>query len=281
MTETTCRCGQPTRDAAYVCETCADRLAVALGEVPWLAEELEVSITRQRAIPNEGKGSSSATCSCDDDDDDCPHGVLPWRDEASEARRTLHGLLAMWARFCEEEHVRHSSPRTRDLDEHDDNLPALSRWLLWRVDGLTWHEIGPEAVDEITDAVAECHRMIDRRPDRWYAGPCTAETEDGHCGADLYARRATGEVKCRECGAVYDVESRRRWLLDEAEDRLADAATVARAVSWLGAEPLNPERVRKWAERGRIAIKGHDGKRPLYRIGDAIDLLAGDTTRAS
>lgn len=269
MSETTCRCGQPTRDAAYVCETCADRLSRALGDVPALVDELEVTITKQRALPTEGGSAASET-------------ALPWHEKAADARRALHGLLAMWSRFCEEEHVRHSSPRVRPLDEHDDNLVALSRWLLWRVDGLTLHDIGPEAVEEITDAVAECHRIIDRRPDRWYAGPCTETTDDlRECGADLYARRTVGEVRCRDCGAVYDVEKRRRWLLDEAEDRLADAATVARAVSWLGAEPLNPGRVRKWAERGRITAKGHDGRRPLYRIGDAIDLLASDTTRAS
>ena len=35
--------------------------------------------------------------------------------------------------------------------QHDlpaDNLVALSRWLLWRVDGLGLHDIGPEAVAE-------------------------------------------------------------------------------------------------------------------------------------
>jgi len=142
-------------------------------------------------------------------------------------------------------------------------LPALGR-----------HDIGPDAVDEITDAVADCRRVIDRAPERWYAGPC-------ECGADLYAKRRTGIVTCRECGHEYDVEARREWLLAEAEDRLANAATIARAVSWLGAEPLTSATVRKWAQRGRLLAKGHDGRGPLYRIGDAIDLLAKESTKAS
>lgn len=262
-----CRCGRPTRDAAYVCDTCADALSIALGDVTWLDEELETTITRQRGIPTEGGGSSSTET------------ALPWHEKASDARRNLHGLLATWCRFCDEEDVRNQSP----LDGLPaDNLQAMSGYLLWRVDGLTLHDIGLEAVDEITNAVAECERLIDRRPDRWYAGPCTnqpVEGLDATCQADLYAKRATGSVECRQCGAVYDVAQRRTWLLAEAEDRLADATTVARALSWLGAEALTPARIWKWAERGRIVVKGHDGKRPLYRIGDAIDILANDTQK--
>lgn len=260
-----CRCGRPTRDKAFVCDSCADSLTRSLGDIPWLAEELETTITKQRGIPTEGGSSSSET-------------ALPWHEKAADARRNLHGLLATWCRFCDEEDVRNSSPMTGlPVDE----LEAMSRWLLWRVDGLTFHDIGLEAVDEITNAVAECERLIDRRPDRWYAGPCVNNSEVAVCGADLYAKRTTGDVRCRSCGAVYDVAERRAWLLAEAEDRLADATTVARAVSWLGAEALTPSRIWKWAERGRILAKGHDGRRPLYRIGDAIDLLADDTRKVS
>lgn len=265
---TTCRCGRETRDDAYVCEACADSLAKALGDVPWLNDELEVTITRQRAIPTEGGSRSTET-------------PLPWHDAAAEVRRTLHGLLATWVRFCAEDQVRHQAATDR-LPE--DNLPSMSRWLLWRVDGLALHDIGPEAVDEITDAVAACHRVIDRRPDRWYAGPCTAEDESGggECGTDLYALRSTGIVECRKCETAYDVAERRKWLLAEAEDRLAPAAEIARAVSWLGALPLTADRVRQWAARDRLVAKSHDARgRALYRIGDAIDLLAADTTERS
>lgn len=255
-----CRCGRPTRDTLTACDACLDELAVALGDVAWLADELETTIARLRGLPTEGGSRSSET-------------PLPWHEKAGDARRHLHGLLGTWARFCDEKGVTHQSP-TDGLP--DDNLAALSRWLLWRVDGLARHDIAAEAIDEITSAVASCRSVIDRRPDRWYAGPCVGE----ECGADLYAYRTTGDVTCRNCAAVYDVAARRTWLLAEAEDRLANASDIARAVSWLGAEPLKPERVWKWAERGRIIAKGHDGKSPLYRIGDAIDLLAGDTARA-
>jgi hypothetical protein len=244
--------------------SCADDLAKALGDVPWLTEELEVTISRQKGVDYRnvggGKGGKKAS--------ERPSPVV-WG--ASEARVHLRALLVSWSRFCHDEHVRNSSPSD---DLPTDDLVSMSRYLLWRVDGLTLNEIGSDAVDEITSAVAHCHRLIDSRPDRWYAGPCNAETDGRECGVDLYAKSIKGDVRCEACAAVYDVAARRSWLLAAAEDRLADAATIARSVSWLGTLPLNAARVRKWAERGRIVAKAHDGEKPLYRIGDAIDLLA-------
>lgn len=255
-----CRCGRPTRDGADVCDTCADTFARALGDVPWIDEQIEITMSGQRALPTEGAARGTET-------------PLPWNEAAGDARRTLHGLLVTWVRFCEEERVPHQSPKD---GLPDDNLPALSRWLLWRVDGLARRDIGAEAVDEITNAVAACHRVIDRRPDRWFAGACNAITElGGECGESMYAISTSGNVKCHRCGALHDIGARRDWLLSEAEDHLADAVTISRAISWLGAERLSAALVRKWAERGRIVAKGHTpGGRPLYRIGDIMDLMA-------
>lgn len=266
MSTTTCTvCGKPTRDDAYACEDCLTSLAKALGEVPWTIEQLEITQTRQRGLPTEGGPRGTET-------------PLPWHEAASAARKALHGTLSTWVRVCIEEHVRNSSPHA--LWPKDDPV-SMSRWLLWRVDGLAFHEAVGEVLAEIEDAVAQCSRIVDRRPDRWYAGQCTTDLDDGAtCYADLYAKARTGVVVCQACKAAHDVEKRREILLAAAEDQLADAATISRAVSWLGAEPLTASRVRKWAERGRILAKGHDGTRPLYRIGDAIDLLARDTTQA-
>ena len=55
MSETECRrCGRPARDAAYYCEECGNALSVALGEIPWLDEELEVTISGQRGRATTG-----------------------------------------------------------------------------------------------------------------------------------------------------------------------------------------------------------------------------------
>src|SRR5689334_20695038 len=99
-----CRCGRPTRDAAYGCDACGDDLARALGDVPWLDEELEVTITRQQGIDYRrsggGKGGKKPA-----------ERPLPGNWTASEARTHLKALLVLWTRLCDEEDVRSSDPR--------------------------------------------------------------------------------------------------------------------------------------------------------------------------
>lgn len=266
-----CRCGRPTRDEAYCCDDCLQSLSVALGEVPWLDEELEVTISGQKGATYNGNTSRGA------------ERPSPVHWGASEARGHLKALLVSWALFSVQEGVRNQSPQ-QELPT--DDLVALSRWLLWRVDGLGLHDIGPEAVDEITSAVAHCHRLIDRPADKLYAGRCTGDLEeDGgiiECPEDLWVRVGSKDVTCRRCGTSWDVSDRRKWLLDQAEEVLATAVEISRAVSWLGTEPLTADRVRQWATRDRIITRGHDRTgRPLYRVGDAIDLLAKSATKGA
>lgn len=260
----TCNCGKPTRDDAYVCDGCLTALARALGDVPWLVEQLEITMTKARGVDYSAMGGSASS-----------ETPLPVDARALEASRNLRHVLVTCVRFCTEEDIRHQSPNP---NHPEDTIVAMSRWLLWRVDGLAFNDMAAEEIAHVTAATDRCWRVIDRPADKWYAGPCITEFEGIKCGTDLYAKAASGDVECRTCGATYDVAGRRKWLLDSAQDFLADAATLARSVSWLGAQPLNATRVRKWAERGRIVAKGHDGTRPLYRIGDAIDLLAKEAS---
>lgn len=272
MTDQTCTCGRPTRDVAYVCETCIDNLARDLGEIPWLEDELETTTTRQQGINYAGATSKGA---------EIPSPVH-WG--AADARRHLTELLASWVLFCSETHVANQSP--------DQTLPApelvpMSRWLLWRLDGLALVDIGPEIIDELTNAIAKCRRVIDRPADKLYAGRCDSEYDAGEgqivtCPEDLYVRVGAKVVNCQTCGTPSDIPQRRARLLKEAEEVLATAVEISRAVSWLGTEPLTADRVRQWASRDRLLARGHDKDgRPMYRVGDAIDLLSGTTKRGA
>lgn len=252
-----CRCGRSTRDHAYVCEDCLGDLSRALGDIPWLTEELETTLTHTRGVDYRRLGGSKAT-----------ETRLPMHQKAGDLLDELRAILRSWVKFCAEDGITHQSPSVALPRDHP---VSMSRWLMWRVDGLAWHELGPEAVTEITGIVTRGTKTIDRPADSWFAGPCD------NCEEDLYAKAQTGDVKCRNCEQTYDIQARREWLLSEAEDRLANATDLARAVSWLGSAPLTAARVWKWSERGRIVAHGHDGRSPLYRIGDAIDLLASDT----
>lgn len=253
-----CRCGRPTRDGADVCDTCADTFARALGDVPWIDEQIEITMSGQRALPTEGAARGTET-------------PLPWNEAAGDARRTLHGLLVTWVRFCEEEHVPHQSPKD---GLPDDNLPALSRWLLWRVDGLARRDIGAEAVDEITDAVAACHRVIDRSPQREFVGPC-------QCGKDLYRRAAASTVTCQSCGERYDPEAMLAWMQGQIMGRLVTAREGAGLLAKFGL-PVALNTVKQWPKRGRIAPHGKDAKgEATYLFDDLVTLAAKGGARSA
>lgn len=265
MTETICTCGKPTRDAAYVCDTCAEALSVALGEIPWLDEELEVTITKRKGIDYRrvggGKGGTLEQPS-------------PPEWNASSARTHLKGVLVAWVKFCAEEHVRHSSPHP---GIPTDDLTAISRWLMWRVDGLALHDIGPEAVDEITSAVAHCHRLIDRPADRQYLGVCD-ECEGGR----LYARPGGSWAKCNNCEAATNAEQLRGKLLTELDDRLCTAAEIARLSTYLGLRADREsvrKRINQWHTRGVIASESMF-EEPAFRFGPVYDRLLADEYQA-
>jgi len=249
---TTCRCDRPTRDDAYVCDDCADELGRALGDVTWLVEELETTITKQRGKTESGGGGASA------------EKPLPYHEAAAEALRNLRALLVLWVRFCSEEGVRSSDPRD-GLPE--DNLPAMSRWLLWRVDGLTLHDIGPEAHDEITNAVATCRRVIDRAPERQYVGPCA-------CGRDLYRKPGAQVVRCRFCEAEYDADALTNSLRDQIMGRLVTAREGATLLSRFDLETKQAT-IDKWRERKRLVERGHNTRgHRLYLFDELLTLAA-------
>lgn len=264
MNETICRCGKPTKDHASFCDDCGDLLARALGDVPWLTEELEVTITRQKGVDYRGVGGGKGGKK----PAERPSPVV-WG--ASDARTHLKALLVSWALFCQAEDVRNSSPYP---GLPDDNLPALSRWLMWRVDGLALNEIGADAVEEITSAVAHCHRLIDRPADRQYLGRCGEED----CPGRLYARPGSDVARCDDCGTPVQADTLREGLLAELDDRLCTASEIARLSTYLGLK-ADREQVRKrinqWAKRGLARHPSVTGE-TVFRFGEVYARLVAD-----
>lgn len=263
-------CGWPIHDHGYLCDTetthgrdhtgCRDLLARDLGDVAALAEELEVNLTRQ-ARRGERSGGRSAEV------------PLPFDYRASEDTYVLRTCLSAWCRVVTEQR---GEPVAGPVDDTPASMAAL---LLRNLPWIVRNPLAPEAYDEITYAVRVTRRVIDRAEDRSYAGTCGAETSGEACTDELWARPKAATVVCRTCGAEHDVAERRTWLLDAVEDRLAPASLIAAAVTRLG-QPVTSERVRQWARRGRIVARGHEGdERPLYRVGDVLDLLAGEAAR--
>lgn len=256
MTTECKNCGKPTRDAAYSCDDCLGKLSIALGEIPWADRELLITESKQRAA-GAADGSRST------------EKPLPYNVAAHEARRHLKATLVTWVKFCDEERVRHSSPSNA---WPVDNLPSLSRWLMWRVDGLGLHELGGDAVDEITGAVAACRRVIDLPPERRYAGRCG-------CGKDLYHRPGATEVSCSTCGLIHDVAALYEWMKSQVRGQLVTARDGADWLCKFGMETQQGT-IDKWAERKRVVVKGHDQKkRRLYLFDDLLELAGKSAAR--
>lgn len=269
-----CRCGRPTRDNAYVCDECREgRLDHALGQVAWLDDQLDTSIAKTKAASLAG-GARSAEAG------------LPWHEKAATARRALHSTLVWWVRFAQEESVR-GVPNWQPTDR----LPSLARWLLHVTRGMALRDIGPDMVDQITDAVAECERIIYwKRRFRVYLGTCgqRVEDEDGvilleKCPGEVYADEGAAVGKCDSCDQGVTVVIRQAELNQALDDRLCSPAELARLAVILGLDAPRDEVRRKivqWHRQNRIERRGtepgtEDSERPtpLFRYGEVRPLL--------
>lgn len=242
---TDCPCGKPAGDDAYLCRDCQTSIDTTLTSLPVLVLDLELTMAKQRRF------GPMLTRSTDTDD------VLPFNLAAAALLRELHReATKLVARY----RLTHPGPAPAG------HTAAMAAWMHPRVPdmvGLPW---APTLL-VLPKLATRAERVIDAPADRVYAGPC------GDCGTDLYAPATSGYVKCRECGTSYDLATRRAWLLDLVDDRLATGVEIARALTSLEL-PVTAERIRQWKHRDRLTVRASDAVgRPLYRVGDVVDLL--------
>lgn len=260
-----CRCGKPARDDGWLCDACIATFDRTLGDLGALDDELAITITRQRATGATESGRGATT-------------GLPWHERAAEAQRALHGLLVTWVRFCIEEDVR--GPH---IDAPADKIAALASWLSTRLHGLALLDIGPEALDEITDAAAECHRIVFwKRRNRIYLGPCGADSEDYDepCPGEVYAEEGEPVGYCDLCGQGATVAVKRSAMEADLDARLYTAAEIAHLATYLGLD-VPREQVRRrvlyWHRHKLIEQRSvtADGW-PMFRYGEVRTRLYSD-----
>ena len=298
MTDDRTRCHQchrPTGDNAHLCQTCTNTLEQTLAEIPALAAQLTITLTRQARIV----GPAFTTKVIPDIEDvtfalSAKPQPLPFHYGASEAGYNL--LSALRAAALEIAQVR-GMPYTGRMRPAD-----LSRWLLNHLEWMRHAEQAAEYVDEIVPVVNTVRQVIDRSPDRVYLGTCgddglawrvaslvLGDDAGDACDGELYALEGAPAVTCERCGHLYDVAERRAWLEAEAEDRLA---TIVQLQHFLADSRHDDRQVRNmldgYVRRGRLVprgatmVLGLDGvarERSLYRVGDARELLAEAWTR--
>lgn len=153
-------------------------------------------------------------------------------------------------------------------------------------------EHGQPYAPAVFDAIAECagrmRSLVDGPAAQKYLGPCGAAlTHDNvfgepimtDCDGDIYGRvYADGTTArtgaCRTCRATVDTDERQAWLDGEVRGHAFRAAEIAQAYG------IRANTIRVWATRGVLVAHGHDRDgRPLYNVGDVLDLAAGDAAR--
>lgn len=184
---------------------------------------------------------------------------LPYHEVASDLLFTVRHTLHVWG---------------ADFLSRDATPPrgsaAAAKWLAREVANNCIFTEYHAMYDEITWLTAQVESMVDIAPLRVYLGVC-----GGECRSPLYALPGHTSVRCKQCGSVYSVEVRRGQLLTDAQDMIAPAADIARALSLVG-RPVTLARIGMWVKRGRLVP--HDAhpfdprRRHRYRLGDVVSL---------
>jgi hypothetical protein len=223
MTTPTCRvasCDHPVTDA-WVCTRCAHQLERALGDIPAIVHQLNLTLAKQTryADRNERGGNEQP---------------LPMDPLASAATSELRHHLCNWVSIVAETR---GLPLPAAAIYHPGGEPGmdtLARWMLAHVEWLRHHEHGHIAVEELTGDMRTARRVIDVPANRttFPVGPCpevVTEARDvmepttnrlmgiattWHCSGEVraYIPNTDTQPARLECTACHTVWETWQWL---------------------------------------------------------------------
>ncbi|WP_372728959.1 hypothetical protein [Nocardioides sp.] len=249
-----CGCEQAE---SLLCHADTTALERELGDVAAIVADLDISLSKQARIGNAGQPGLARE-------------RTPINVGAMMAADVLGNTLTTWARDIGE--IR--------LLGYEDSSRFAAAFLLNHVPEIRRHPAVVELVDEITDAIRQARRAVDRPADRIFVGPCMAENPDDEgrlvtCLEDLYARTNAAEVRCKVCATEHPVAERRAWLLEQARDRLFTVREAAQMMGDVGGIKVTEASIRGYIHRGRIAY--HTGT--VIRLGDLLTVVVNDGER--
>lgn len=173
-----------------------------------------------------------------------------------------------------------------------DPLIAAAQFLVTQLDWLrhaTDEMGGPYAAGvfaEIRDCASRMRAVVEGPADRRYLGPCGAEhcpeygigdhdcVEHGLCEGDVYARHGASAGRCNTCKTEYQRAERQDWIDTLRRDWLYHASEITEAYPEIKANTVS-----KWYSRGLLASHGEHNGGPLFKVGEVLDLAAGDKAR--
>lgn len=254
----TASCEAPTADGVFLCRAHENELSDALRTVPGLAEDLDVTITRQSRTAGQKHGARSSTT------------PLPWNEHASSCRIELNAILNAWAYETSQIGEHPSDPLSA---VHASDTAILALWLRSHSSFAVRHDQAGDMYGEILDAITQATRAVDLPPDRKFIGVCGHHPDDWPkaCKEDLYALPRQHKVICRGCTHEHDADARRAELLSAVEDQAATTGVLAGLLSGLG-QPIGASTIRKYAVDHSLRVISRDRNgRPRYLVRDVLD----------
>lgn len=271
------RCGAPT--GVTLCQGCVTGFRVELTDVAGiipdnhgrgnqasLPDELDTTLTRQDRCgdPHEGHRTERGG--------DTP---LVFRAHVGEATWVLHSVMRSWA---------------GDLGAPPGLSPrVLAVWFLEHLDVVRRLPAAGTLVEEVTDAIHQARRAVDRPNDeRLYLGPCGSTTPAHHftahgqphpgtptspCTEELYGHPWLDRARCDACGTEHRTTQRQEWLRDRLAEHQGTSVEVAGFLRLTGVS-CTPAQVRGYAHRRRLHPSGvNDQGHPTYLISDVLVAL--------
>lgn len=264
MSAATCvRCSRPMADSAYACTTCVDRAADHLTEVAELAADARAVASGEI---RRGSGSSANK----------PGSRPPLNLEVLERLDEVTNDIQGWVKAAEEDRGAEIVSAVFGDRVVSDPLAHAATALSGQLGWLRHQLFADEALTSIAQAARKVAGIVNGRIPGRYAGPCSHRDDEGKtCGQDVEARPGARYGRCRACGAEYDVDEQQAWMRGEIEGYLARPAEIAGVLLRLGF-PIGYSTIAAYAAKGQLVAHGNDvtGK-PLFRIGDVIDLRMG------
>lgn len=231
-----------------ICRPCVADLTADLAALPELLAEVRTTLARQ-GVQGARAGSRGAD------------GPLPYDPRASAVHGGAVAVLVGWVRVLAED---------TDLIWPADTPAACALWLGAHIHLIRVHPAAGDITGEIAASVGSCRRVVDRPPQRLFAGPCT------RCHTPMYARPGQPTVACPTCRTPHDVADARAAMLEGARDQLLSIPEMLRALPFLVGHDLNDATLRQWHHRGRMLPHGVTrAGRHTFRVGDVLALLAG------
>ena len=259
-----CYCGTPAPNA-WLCQVHDLELTQLVAELPALTGYLLDTVTGQVRFSGGRIGGRSA---------ETPLVVnMRASETAGLVRNTLVGII----RHLVE--TRGVSPRRLPGDD----LIRMATWVAVHVDSIRMDETASEILFDMRAIRSTIARVIDRPPDRVYAGICSIDHGGHQCPEELYATRDATFITCRRCGYRHDVKQRQSVLQRAARDMMLTIPELKVALPEVLGVPINHNTLRSWKARKRILPHGQtDDGDDLFNVGEILDLvLQQHTERAS